>query len=263
MKWAIALTLLYANLAKAEPSSCGTEASSSESSNDSSSSWSSDSESTDTEEACVDATALVGETTCSSGEFGRGWNVSGRRPVVLSLETGVRGLRLGDLRFRTSHHDNQYRVDVASFDRRRQFYLQPRLTFFPARYFYVGVQGSLGATRGDEFRSGDLQVRVNRIVVVGAEAIAGVALPVRNLQLFAELAGGIRASLLDLETEHADCIEELSRALADWTLTARIGVDVFRSPALSVGVHAGYDPLRQEVLAGLRLSVHSRAYNAQ
>ncbi len=189
-----------------------------------------------------------------------------QRPVIFTLELGVGQLRLDDVEVhsQTTHFDNRYAVDLGNLDQQVSFTVRPRLTIFLSRHVYIGAQVSLGVSgAGVSADLGELDVRLKAVFHVGAEAVVGVAIPLGGWQVSAEVLGGRRALMATVETQHGACINQETHSFGQWTVAGRVGVEVFRSSILSIGAYGGYDPIQREAQGGLRISGHTRSFDAQ
>ena len=213
----------------------------------------------------MDRSEAVGLRDCPGNEFG-GWNATAT-PFRLGLELGVTQLHIDDLSvpFQSEHWDNRYEIRFDELSDRAAIELRPRFSIFLHRNLYVGMAGSIGVTaRSAAQTSVPIRARVNSIITVGARAFVGVSAAVgRRWQFNGEVAAGIRAMILNIETREGECINTLTESFRDLKVEGRVGFDRFVSPMFSIGGFAGYDPLQREATFGLRLAAHGRSYDAQ
>lgn len=207
----------------------------------------------------------MGLRDCPGYEFAQ-WDASG--PAFrLGLELGVTQLHVADLSvpFRSEHFDNRYEIRLDDLSDRAALELRPRFSVFVHRNLYLGAGVSLGATtRSAGHTDVPIRARVNSILTLGGRVFMGVSAAVgRRWQFNGEVAAGVRALILNIETRDGDCINTITESYRDFKLEGRLGFDRFVSPMVSIGGFAGYDALQREATFGLRLGVHNRSFDGQ
>lgn len=131
-------------------------------------------------------------------------------------------------------------------------------------HLFVGIEGSFGGiSMGGDTEGDSATVQLNRALVVGGGLLIGTSVGLGRLRFDLEAMGGRRRVMVRGTSVAEDCILTLHESFGQWTLRGGAGVSYFLRPTISVGVHARYGFLQNEVNAALSISMHTRAFNAR
>jgi hypothetical protein len=217
---------------------------------------------------CRDQTDITGFEECT--RFGAGWN-SGWPAIRLELGPSVRRLSLDGLTFGgTTYHDhNPYRFELNGGDLQDPTVMvsgfNTRMTVAIGRYFLTGIEAdtSFGGSPQGEVRIGERTLTAGDVSAVTGGVVVGFALPVGPIRFRGELMGGGQGVGVTGTSILGDCVSETHDVVGRWVLEARVGVELFVVPWLSIDVWGGADVVNAGTLSGgLRLNLHARGYDA-
>lgn len=162
-------------------------------------------------------------------------------------------------------HDNRPHVwNADNLDGGPGVNVAARAQLFVLSHLFLGVEASFGGISMDGDTEGDsATVQLDRALVAGAGLLVGTSVGLGRLRLDLEAMGGRRRVMVRGTSRADDCILTLHESFGQWTLRGGAGVSYFLRPKISVGVHARYGFLQNEVNAALSISMHTRAFNAR
>jgi len=244
----------------------GGSSSSSSSSSSSDSGGSSSSDSSTSTPPCIDTSEVVGRAHCQG--FGV-WD-SGRTPIVLiDFGTTLHFFPMRGLHFTgTAEHDAGIAYAVRgeqAADQAGAATWDMRVALGLGRYLYAGAEsrvGKLFIAPRTIATSNQLVLDPSGGMYVTSGAIAGVRGRFGDLELRAEVMGGVRIVSLQMTSHHLDCVDDSTVTGLSALVESRVGVVAWMSPWLSLGATVGANMrARGDVSAGLFLEGHLRAFD--
>ncbi len=222
-------------------------------------------------EVCRDTTEITGIEECS--RFGRGWDASGWPALSFALTFSARRVLVDELSFSgsTTHDDNPYRFVLREGDLPRAGAVGPsfglRGVGFLTRGAYAGLElgAGVGPLSGPSLDTGDLVLTPTTATLLTGGGVGGLSVPLGAFALRAEVAVGVRALAVHLETRRGTCVTTTSVWSTGLWLEPRIGLDWFVTPWLTLGAFGGGEPLHGVAAwhGGLSVGVHTRSHDAQ
>lgn len=212
---------------------------------------------------CAGDSRIVGESRCR--RFG-GWDVSRRRAWTFGLDVGTLRLGMEDVALvGSAMHDNvphRWNADELVSGTGVRFALRTRIFLHPN--FFMGFEAAIGGVSlAGRIDSASTDVELASAMAVAGGLIAGGSVGIGNLRLEMEAVAGRRMIVVNGTSDAPGCLAHFSESFGQWTLRGGAGVSYFLRPNFSVGVHARYGFLQQEINGTLSLTVHSRAYDAR
>lgn len=282
-----ALSLLPARTALAGSSSCGgggsdsgsdSGGSSSDSSSDSSSS-ASDSSSSSAAPACSDATDIVGYRRCL--EFGAWRQRGGTGAIAIDLGVSVRSFAspLREADGHLSHESESFTYRVVSGPSRGEAPAPDTAVVSTLRIahtrpsgLFIGAHGELGGLARNQSHAemtsagtfGAPSIDAGSALYTSALGVAGIRGSAGRATLGAELAGGVRRISYTYTSHYLSCVTSTTHAVSTPILEARAQAQLWLSPFVNVGVHAGASLTERGAwVGGVHFGFASRAFGDQ
>jgi hypothetical protein len=216
---------------------------------------------------CATDSPVVGSSECR--RYGDGWDQTDVPPMVLELGLGTRRLALfdGALTGATEHDGNRYDVEFTADDIENRWVgaIELRLAGFLTENLYIGAVGALGAApTGGAVSVEDVSIEAVSLVHVGAQAVAGISIPIGDTSLRAEVLGGVRYVEVGFQSRRVDCVNHETLSYFVPVIEPRLGLDMFLGSWISVGAYGGMNLLELgELSAGANVTLHFRAFDAR
>jgi hypothetical protein len=216
---------------------------------------------------CDSDSPIVGSSECR--RFGDGWDQSAVPPLTFTLGLGARRLAPFEqtLTGGTEHDGNHYPIVFTGDDLESTWVgaLELRADVFVTENLYLGATGEVGgAPTSGAVSVEDVWIEARSLFHLGAQAVAGISIPIGDTSLRAEMLGGFRYVDVGFETRREDCINHESLSYFAPVLEPRIALDVFMTSWLSVGAYGGMNLLALgELGAGANVTLHLRSFDAR
>lgn len=231
----------------------------------SSDSGSSDSGSSSSAPACVDTTAIVGRAECS--RFGS-WDSARTPPIIIGVGGSLHFFSLRGLRFAgTAEHDIGVRYAVVgeeATDGAVASTWDLRTTMNLGRYLFAGLETQAGKLYMDRrtLQQGDLVVQPSGGGYLVTGLLAGVRVPMGDLELRAEAVAGVRMMTVNVTSRMGECVDESAVSDIAPMVETRLGAATWLSPWLTLSASVGTSPIdRSAVSGGIALEGHLRAFD--
>jgi hypothetical protein len=245
---------------------------------------------------CSEVSEIVGKQRCT--RFGY-WDVSHSHAWVLSLGSSVDINPMIGSRFSVLAVGQQGPVRLSGIAGRdfsdRGVAIAPlavRVTMFPRRIFYLGIEaelGSFGAPSGPAQPTSDLDANAKPLAIHSAGSsmfslggVVGASLPVGRFDLSVELFGGFRTIAPNLEFNNPSAATaalggcSIDANQTQWCpgtpvshhavgarLEPRAGIAIRISPNVAARVLVGFDALALgAVTVSTMFELHTRSYDA-
>lgn len=250
---------------------------------------------------CTERSEILGKQRCS--RFGDGWDVSKTLPWVVGLGPSVAHFPVNGMIFTGSvaevRHDalrsaSPFSVKGDGLGQWTSISPALRIAIFPARVFYVGVEGQAGLGLLPETHPSvsaqatgkavpwppALAMHATGLQLRSLGAIVGASVPVWRFDLSLEVLGGFRALSPYFDWDHPSaahaagggCWKGVRQSTTcpsidtDWTLRGhvepRAGVALRVYPWLTLRALVGVDPLADgAVSASVLFELHTRTYD--
>jgi hypothetical protein len=216
---------------------------------------------------CDSDSPIVGSSECR--RFGDGWDQSAVPPLTLTLGLGTRRLAAFDepLVGATEHDGNHYPVVFTGDDLESRWVaaLELRADVFVTEHLYLGAIGEVGgAPTSGTVSVDDVWIEARSLFHLGAQAVAGISIPIGDTSLRAEMLGGFRYVDVGFQSRREDCINDESLSYLAPVLEPRVALDVFMTSWLSLGAYGGMNLLALgEMSAGANVTLHLRSFDAR
>jgi hypothetical protein len=215
---------------------------------------------------CAQTTPIVGRSECS--RFGA-WDVGWLPPIELGLGASVRRFSLDGMHFEgVAQHDRAVAFNLRGADLGAgdvtAVTSDLRMLTGLGRHLYLGLEGELGgvAVDGDTMQRATQTLTPGNALFLGGGGFVGVRTGGRGLRLRAELYGGVRALIEEVESHDGICTSPTSMRAVAPAIEPRLALETWLTPYATLGANFGANALAErDYSVGLLLSMHARAFD--